>query len=560
MCVIMVADYGRLPFPERRCKGHRMTSQGRVTDLLVIGAGLAGLSTALHAAEQLKVTVVAKRDLQTSNTDCAQGGIAAAIHKDDSIEAHVTDTLAAGDGLCDPAAVRSILREAPAAIQQLLAWGVAFSPGSTASYDLTREGGHGTRRILHAADRTGHVIQSALLAKAEAHPNITLLPHHITIDLITNRSMVKRRGTSPLPTAPICHGAYLLNQATGEVLTIAAHVTCLATGGAGKVYLYTTNPDIASGDGLAMAYRAGASVANLEFVQFHPTCLYHAQAKSFLISESVRGEGGILTLPTGERFMEAYDPRGELATRDIVARAIDTELKKHGYACVYLDISHRPAEDIRTRFPTIYATCLSYGIDITKEPIPIVPAAHYACGGVVTDFDGRTNVGRLLACGEVASTGLHGANRLASNSLIEAAVMGRRAAHTAIEEIARHAPPPALPPWDATGISDSDEAVVITHNWDEIRRTMWNYVGIVRSDKRLARAAARIQLLQEEIKEYYWNFTITSDLVELRNLALVADLLIRSAQRRRESRGLHYSIDATEKSETPTNTILSREH
>lgn len=547
------------------------------TDALVIGTGLAGLSFALTFAPHGRVVVLAKKAPDETNTSRAQGGIAAVSDPADSVEAHVADTLAAGCGLCHDDAVRLICAEGPSAIEQLVQWGVQFTRQATRSPqtrmdttskgtryiqnsmdrasegvrslpDLTREGGHSARRILHAQDYTGRSITSAMLAAARAHPNITILDEHTAIDLLTTQSHttqddVRRTQNAGRTTAVL--GAYVLDHRRGTVLTIGAALTCLATGGAGKVYRYTSNPDVASGDGIAIAYRAGAPVANLEFVQFHPTCLYHPQAKSFLISEAVRGEGGILRLVTGERFMAKYDPRAELATRDIVARAIDSELKRHGHDCVFLDISHKPAAFIRRRFPTIHATCLTYGIDITTQPIPVVPAAHYQCGGVMTDLEGRTTLARLFACGEVAHTGLHGANRLASNGLLEAAVMGIRAGHSAVKMFASPQPPAPshLPLWDTSGTTDSDESVVITHNWDEVRRTMWNYVGIVRTDKRLARAQARIAQLQEEIREYYRNFTVTSDLLELRNLALVAELIIRCAQARKESRGLHYTLD-----------------
>jgi L-aspartate oxidase len=523
-----------------------------MTDFLIIGSGIAGLYYALSVAAHGKVTIVTKRDRGESNTKYAQGGIAAVMADDDSLESHVHDTLISGDELCHEDVVRHIVKDGPGRVRQLIDWGVRFARGETTSFDLGREGGHSHRRILHAGDATGNAIESALLSQIETHPNITVLDHHVAVDLITEHQLkpwtpeqVRSDGS------PTCYGAYVLNRRSGEVITVPAHVTLLATGGAGKVYLYTTNPDIASGDGMAMAYRAGARVANLEFVQFHPTCLYNplwereAGGKTFLISEAVRGEGGILKLKTGEAFMKKYDGRADLATRDIVARAIDSELKRSGDPCVYLDITHKPADFLKERFPTIYNTCLRFGIDITAQPIPVVPAAHYFCGGVVTDLNGCTTVGNLYAAGEVACTGLHGANRLASNSLLEAIVIANHAA--------RHGSSlprskiPQLPDWNPGPATSADEQVVITQNWDEIRRLMWNYVGIVRTTKRLERAASRIRLLQDEIREYYWKTKVTSDLIELRNLAQVAELVVRCALSRQESRGLHFTLDYPEK-------------
>lgn len=535
-------------------------SERVTTDALVIGTGLAGLSFALTFAPHGRVLVLAKARPDETNTSRAQGGVAAAIDEDDSVEAHIADTMAAGCALSHEDAVRLVCTEGPGAIKQLIEWGVKFSTRQDGTLDLTKEGGHSARRILHAQDATGLSIESAMLAAAQANPNITILEGHIAIDLIVE----KMKGE--------VLGAYVLDRTSGKVTTVGAGITCLATGGSGKVYLYTSNPDVASGDGVAMAYRAGAKVANLEFVQFHPTCFYHPDAKSFLISEAVRGEGGILRLTNGDRFMHKYDPRGELATRDIVARAIDAELKRRGDDYVLLDITHKPATFVRERFPSIHETCLKYGIDITTQPIPVVPAAHYQCGGVCTDLSGATSVARLFACGEVAHTGLHGANRLASNGLLEAAVMGIRSAKAAAKVVARRprhhtlggqaslvASNPNLPLWDYLGTTDSDESVVISHNWDEVRRTMWNYVGIVRTDKRLARAKARIEQLQGEIREYYWNFTITSDLLELRNIALVAELIVRCALQRRESRGLHYTLTCPgERAEYLHDTVVSK--
>ncbi len=517
-----------------------------MTDFLVIGSGIAGLYYALSMAPHGRVTIITKRDRGESNTKYAQGGIATVMADDDSLESHIQDTLISGDGLCDEAAVRSIIAEGPDRVRRLIDWGVRFAHGETTPFDLGREGGHSHRRILHAGDATGNAIESALLAQVATHPNITVLDHHVAVDLITERHLRQKT------ISPTCFGAYVLHCKTGEVLTVPAHVTFLATGGAGKVYLYTTNPDIASGDGMAMAFRAGAGVANMEFVQFHPTCLYNplwereAGGKTFLISEAVRGEGGILRLKSGDAFMQKYDVRQNLATRDIVARAIDSELKRTGDPCVYLDITHKPREFLKNRFPTIYETCARFNIDIATQPIPVVPAAHYFCGGVVTDLNARTPVKRLYAAGEVAYTGLHGANRLASNSLLEAVVMAHRAAQDSVNLDTVDIP--SLSDWNQGNATSSDEQVVITQNWDEIRRLMWNYVGIVRSTKRLQRAASRIQFLQKEIRDYYWESRVTSDLLELRNLAMVAGMVIFCALNRKESRGLHYSTDYPNKS------------
>ncbi len=523
-------------------------------DFLVIGSGLAGLAFALRAAEQGSVLVLSKDRLPESATHYAQGGIASVWSADDSFDAHVEDTLIAGAGLCHRDLVALVVREGPERIRDLIALGTSFSRRETRDdpeYDLGQEGGHSHRRILHASDATGREIMRALVAAVRATPNIQVLERHLAIDLITDAA------ECPMAQSSSCWGAYVLDRDGGRVHTVRARATLLATGGAGKVYLYTSNPDIATGDGIAMACRAGVPIGNMEFIQFHPTCLYHPAAKSFLISEALRGEGAVLRRPDGTPFMAAYDARAELAPRDVVARAIDSEMKVRGYDCVYLDISHQPREFVIGRFPTIHARCLQYGIDLTREPIPVVPAAHYSCGGAMTDGNGATNIRRLYAAGEVAMTGLHGANRLASNSLLEALVLGHRAAAHAVEVVrADPRTPPALPTWNPGGATDSDESVVVTQNWDEIRRVMWNYVGIVRSNRRLDRALRRIRALQEEILRYYWDFTITGDLIELRNLALVAELIIVSAIKRKESRGLHHNIDYPSLAPTAADTIV----
>ena len=510
-------------------------------DFLVLGSGIAGLSFALKVASRGKVAIVTKKDRAESNTNYAQGGIAAVTSREDSFEMHVRDTLEAGAGLCKEKVVRIIVEEGPARVQELIELGMKFSErengaaGGTRELDLGKEGGHSRRRILHAKDVTGREIERALLTAVAREPNITILENHIGIDLITTRKL-------GIPGANRCLGIYALNKPAERVVTLAAPVTLLATGGCGKVYLYTTNPDIATGDGVAMAYRAGAQIANMEFVQFHPTCLYHPKAKSFLITEAVRGEGGILKSMAGEPFMDAHHPLKSLAPRDVVARAIDSEMKKTGADYVLLDITHKPAPFLIDRFPNIYRKCLEFGIDMTKEPIPVVPAAHYQCGGIATTADGETGMEGLYAVGEVACTGLHGANRLASNSLLEALVCSHRAAARLMA-----APVPRLevsiPEWQSGDAHDPDELVVVSHNWDEIRRLMWDYVGIVRTNKRLQRAQKRIANLREEIQEYYWNFKVTSDLLELRNIATVAELIIASALQRPESRGLHYNLD-----------------
>jgi len=506
------------------------------SDFLVIGTGIAGLSYALKVADQGTVSLVTKRDIDISATQLAQGGIAAVSSVEDSFSSHAEDTMVAGAYLSNPDIVQMVVEAGPKAIKDLIDWGVNFSRNQ---YDLTREGGHSHRRILHAKDATGREIERALVEAALNHPNITLYQHHIAVDLITE-SKVRQQQLDDNR----CLGAYILDIKNDEVIAFGARFTVLATGGAGKVYLYTCNPDIATGDGVAIGWRAGADVANMEFMQFHPTTLYHPNAKSFLISEAVRGEGAILRRSDGYPFMPDYHNLKDLAPRDIVARAIDSEMKLHGDDCAFLDITHKDADYIRERFPTIYQTCLEYGIDMTCEPIPVVPAAHYLCGGLQTDSNGETNVRNLFAIGEVASTGLHGANRLASNSLLEGVVFAERAALTSLDRLQENQPPcPPIALWDSCGATDSDEEVVVANNWDEIRRSMWNYVGIVRSDKRLHRAMSRIKLIQQEIAEYYWNFYITSDLIELRNIATVAELIVQSALLRHESRGLHYTID-----------------
>jgi L-aspartate oxidase len=509
------------------------------TDYLVIGSGIAGLSFALHAAEHGRVVVATKRAVEESNTNYAQGGIAAVLDPTDSFDAHVADTLTVGEGLCHKEIVELCVRGGPQAVRELInRYGAHFDTNDGGALDLAREGGHSARRVAHAKDTTGHEIERALVAAVRATPNITVLADHMAVDLL---QLAKYGGPDAV------FGAYILDEKSGEVLTVVARATVLATGGAGKVYLYTTNPDVASGDGVAMAYRAGAQVANMEFIQFHPTCLYHPQAKNFLISEALRGEGGVLKLRSGEPFMERYHPMKSLAPRDVVARAIDNELKRTGDDYVVLDMTHLDPGFLVERFPAIHAQCMRFGIDMRTMPIPVVPAAHYSCGGVVTDDKGRTSVRNLYAVGEVSMTGLHGACRLASNSLLEGAVFGARAADDVrgIESLR----PAQVAPWYSGAASPSDEAVIITQNWDEVRRLMWNYVGIVRTDKRLERARRRIELIRAEIREYYWNFKVTGDLLELRNLALVAHLIVESARRRKESRGLHYNSDYPHKDE-----------
>lgn len=535
-------------------------------DVLIIGSGLAGLSLALRTAANKKICLVSKRHINDSASNWAQGGIAAVLNNDDSNEAHIQDTLIAGAGLCDSAVTKKVVEHGKETIEWLIQQGVGFTREHNSSdYHLTREGGHSHRRIVHAADATGHAVQTTLADKVRQHPNITLLENHIAVDLITTQKVKLAKKLSSDHNA--CLGAYVLDNSTGKVTTISAQNTVLATGGAGKVYLYTTNPDISTGDGIAMAWRAGCRVANMEFIQFHPTCLFHPHAKSFLISEIVRGEGGLLKLPDGTRFMQEHDPREELAPRDVVARAIDFEMKKRGLDCVYLDISHKSLDFIQEHFPNIYRRCLELGIDISKTPIPVVPAAHYTCGGIMTDDKGLTDINHLYAIGETACTGLHGANRLASNSLLECLVFGQAAAEDILSQPDKAAP--ILPYWDESRVTDADEEVLITHTWDELRRFMWNYVGIVRTDKRLSRALHRLHMLRSEVHEFYSNFKISNDLIELRNLLQVAELIVVSAIERKESRGLHYSKDHpntdTEAIPTvlePSNyySLLDREH
>ncbi len=525
-------------------------------EVLIIGGGAAGLSLALNLPSHMKVAVITKEKDTEGSTYYAQGGISAVLRDEDSFESHIQDTLNAGGGLCDEAAVRFTVENGPESIDWLSSLGVPFTTDKRANgsktWHLTREGGHSHRRVIHAADATGKALETTLINHARHSKNIEIFQHHIAVDLITGQKLGLEHNR--------CIGAYVLDKQKDCVETFQARYVVLASGGASKVYLYTSNPDGSTGDGIAMAWRAGCRVANMEFMQFHPTCLYHPNAKSFLLTEALRGEGGHLLLPDGSRFMHNFDKRAELAPRDIVARAIDHEMKRLGVDCLYLDISHKPAAFIRSHFPTIFAKCEEYGIDITREPAPVVPAAHYTCGGIMTDLNGLTDIENLYAIGETAFTGLHGANRMASNSLLECLVFARAAAHH-ITESAKQPPQwDRIRDWDESRVTDSDEEVVVSHNWDELRRFMWDYVGIVRTDKRLQRARRRVELLLKEIEEYYGNFRVTSDLLELRNLAVVADLIIRCAQQRKESRGLHYTLDYPELSDgPPENTFLKPE-
>lgn len=507
-------------------------------DVLVIGSGIAGLSFALHTAEYGSVTVLTKKSSADAATNFAQGGIAAVMAPDDSFDSHVRDTLEAGQGLCKEEVVSFVVEHGPEAITDLLALGIRFDHADTPSgFDLGKEGGHSHRRVLHAADFTGQEIERVLVERCEAHPNIVMHTEELAVDLVTTDKL-------GMPGARQIAGVYVLDSATGEIEAYRARFVMLATGGCGKVYLYTSNPDIASGDGIAMAHRAGAEIANMEMIQFHPTCLFHPEAHSFLISEALRGEGAVLRTVAGERFLPHYDQRAELAPRDTVARAIDAELKRRGDQFVLLDCTAMSPQFIRQRFPNIHARCLELGLDMTREPLPVVPAAHYLCGGVVTDLHGETSIRNLFAAGEVTCTGLHGANRLASNSLLEGAVFARAAAQEIVSRMLQGTDsPPPFPDWDPGQAGDPTEAVLINANWDEVRRTMWNYVGIVRSDRRLERARRRLELLQQEINAYYWDFKLSAELVELRNLALVAQLIVVCASARQESRGLHYTLD-----------------
>lgn len=530
--------------------------QQRQFDVLVIGSGAAGLSVALRLDPSFNIAIIAKGPLDEGSTKYAQGGISAVLAPDDSIESHLQDTLNAGAGLCDETIAHQVISQGAEQIDWLIGLGVEFTQNKTgdtqaaSQYHLTREGGHTHRRVIHASDATGQALSNTLLAHVAKRPNISVFDHYLAVDLITGSKLdLKSRGIM---------GAYVFNQHSGHIEVLRARKIVLATGGANKAYLYTSNPDGSTGDGIAMAWRAGCRVANMEFIQFHPTCLYHPQAKSFLISETVRGEGGKLLLPNGQSFMQSVDPRAELAPRDIVARAIDNKMKRLGLDCVYLDISYKPANFIKDHFPTIYQRCLQFGFDMTKEPLPVVPAAHYTCGGIVTNIHGQSDIDGLYAIGETAFTGLHGANRMASNSLLECLVFATNAAKHINNNMDKSKDLKLLPQWDESRVTDSDEEIVVAHNWDELRRFMWDYVGIVRTNKRLERAMRRVNLLAKEIQDYYSNFRVSNDLIEIRNLVQVAELIIRSAMTRHESRGLHFTLDypLTDNSKPPQNTIL----
>ncbi len=529
--------------------------QAQNYDVLVIGSGAAGMRVALGLADQVKVAVLTKGTHEDSSTFHAQGGIAAVLDDTDSVESHIHDTLVAGAGLCDEKAVRFVVERGRQAIAELAAAGVEFTtemgPEGRLAYHLTREGGHSHRRVVHAADATGQAVSNGLFKQASSHPNIVMLHHQVAIDLIRERRPDGRTGR--------VLGAYVLDKTPGRVRAFTAKITVLASGGCSKVYLYTSNPDAVTGDGIAMAWRAGCRVANMEFTQFHPTCLFHPRAKSFLLTEALRGEGAVLRLPDGSRFMPQFHPMAELAPRDIVARAIDHEMKRLGVESVFLDISHQPADFIKGHFPTVYKACRQFGFDLTKAPVPVVPAAHFTCGGVMTDLEGRTDLEGLFALGEAACTGLHGANRMASNSLLECLVVSAAASRAILQELPHIEAPASAPAWDEAGVTDSDEEVVVAHNWVELRHLMWDYVGIVRTNKRLERAKRRVDMLLMEIAEYYGRFRVTSDLLELRNLAVCADLIIRSAQSRKESRGLHYTLDypRPDESQPPQPTVLT---
>ena len=532
------------------------------TDYLIVGSGIAGLITALRLARHGRVLVITKKASAESNTNYAQGGIASVVSPVDSFETHVRDTLDAGAGLCDEAVVRHVINRGPGCITELESFGIAFTerrgehPGE---YDRGKEGGHSRRRVLHVGDMTGRRIEKVLLDRVQAEANIRLLEHCMAIDLVTTSWLAQRAGAEPLGPGPDdrCVGLYTLDRRKGEVMAVHAPYTILATGGGGKVYLYTSNPDIATGDGVAMAWRAGVPIRNMEFIQFHPTCLYHPEAKSFLVSEAVRGEGAKLVDAQGTSFMEGYDERGALAPRDVVARAIDREMKTTGAECVFLDIRHRSRAFLLARFPNIYEACLGYGVDMATDLIPVVPAAHYFCGGIRAGVDGTTDLPGLFACGETACTGLHGANRLASNSLLEAVVSADETA-AKIVSLPPPAdwPPAAIPDWEPGAAVPSDEQIVVEHNWNELRTCMWDYVGIVRSDKRLERAWRRIWNLRQEIRQYYLDYLVTADVLELRNIAAVAELVVRSAMQRRESRGLHYTLDHAEPAPAAEETVI----